>query len=527
MTDFFKRHNISIQLGLLIASLCFFSFYNYVSQKEVFLKQLQSNSSDLLQSVRSSVNKFNSIEKTLSLNTLVSTISFNLDIFEFRYLDNNGVVVSSMFEDEVGKPYAHPGIELALQAVGDSAQFYSMGQYYVEERDLTNVMAVSFPVREDDRLFGIIDLAVDITDFDYIPATSRDVVMQRLQIDTTNTLNAIAGSIISRTKVFETLNMPDFLAALVAQTKGVLEVSLMDASGLIYSSSRSLSLTGESLRAGFVSGSIRQRVDGLSEYTLQVPLNPQGSDGHMMLLAIDASDYVVNERKLFFTALATSLMAIIVSVTIAYAIYTINLRRAREENIRLEHMVVERTDELRRISQTDKLTGLANRCHLEEQLDIEFKRAGRYKTPLTLAVLDLDFFKQVNDVHGHLAGDAVLREIGSRIRAELRETDFVGRYGGEEFVVIFTNIDLPTSLKMAEILRRLVEGSPVHFEGQDVAVTASIGVAEIKYSHETYKTLFAEADSALYHAKENGRNRVAYTEEGRASLFVDTKLSEL
>ncbi len=524
MIEFFRRHNLSIQLGLLILSLWSFSYYNYVSQKALFLKQLQSDSSDLLQSVRSSINKFNSIEETLSLNALVSSMSFKLEIFEFRYLDSEGVVVSSMFEEEVGKPYTRPGIALALHAQGDSDEFYDMGQFYMEERDLTNVMAVSFPVREGERLFGIIDLAVDVSEFDYIPEASRAAVRRRLQLDTTNLLNAIGASIISRTKVFETLNLSEFLTALVEQTGGVQEISLADSRGTIYSSSRE-ALHGTTQNfSRYSSGSVSQH-NGRNEYRMMVPLNPeQKSD--LMLLAIDASDYVANERKLFYTSLATSLLAIFVSVTIAYAIYRINLRRAREENIRLEKMVEERTEELRRISQTDKLTGLANRCYLEEQLDIEFKRAGRYKLPLTLAVVDLDYFKKVNDTYGHLAGDAVLKEVGSRLRVELRETDFVGRFGGEEFVVILTNTDLQGSLKLAEILRRFVEETPVHFEGQDLPVTASIGVAEMTAVHESYKEIFADADKALYEAKESGRNCVAYMESGEAKRFVDKPLND-
>ena len=524
MIDFFKRHNISIQLGFLIIALCAFSFYNYTSQKELFLKQLQGDSRDLSQSVRSSVNKFNRIEKTLSLNTLVSSISFKLDIFEFRYLDSNGVVVSSMFLDEVGKPYSRPGITLALEETNELAAFYNLGQFYVEERDLTNVMAISFPVQEGERLFGIIDLAVDITEFDYIPEASRSAVMRRLEFDTRNLVNAIAGSIVSRTKVFETLDLPDFLAGLVEQSDGVLEVSLLDQHGLIYSSSRT-ERHGHQLSARELnSDSIRQNSNGDNEYVMLVPLKSGSEDANRMLLAIDASDYVENERKLFFTSVATSILAILVSVTIAYAIYRINLRRAREENMRLEQMVAERTEELKRISQTDKLTGLANRCYLEEQLDLEFKRAIRYKLPLTLAVIDLDHFKKINDNYGHLAGDAVLRETGARLRAELRETDFVGRFGGEEFVVILTNTDLGDSLRLAEILRRLIEESPVHSEGSDLSVTASIGVATLQQGHESHKDIFADADRALYLAKEGGRNRIAYIEDDEAKPFVDKRL---
>lgn len=525
MIDFLKRHNIALQLGLLIVSLWSFSFYNYISQKELFLRQLQSDSSDLLQSVRSSINRFGSIEETLSLHELVSSMSLKLDIFEFRYLDSHGVVVSSMFEDEVGKPYARPGIALAVQQQGDSAEFYNMGQFYVEERDLTNVMAISFPVREAEHLYGIIDLAVDLSGLDYIQPSARDAVQRRLQVDVTNLLNAIAGSIISRTKVFDTLKLSDFLAALVEQSGGVLEVSLSDGNGRVYSSSRE-ALTGQEIKA-FHSGTIRPRDDGHQEYLLQVPLNPEREGGQMLLLAIDASDYVASERKLRYTSFATGLLAALVAVTIVYAIYRINLRRAREENIRLERMVKERTAELQRISQTDKLTGLSNRCHLEEQLDMEFKRAGRYHFPLTLAVVDLDHFKRVNDNHGHLAGDAVLREIGTRLRVELRETDFVGRFGGEEFVVILPNTKLHGALRLAEILRRLVEENPVHFEGKALPITASIGVAEMSASHQSYKEIFSDADRALYQAKEEGRNCVAYLHQGEARRFVSPRLGDM
>ncbi|MDH5786309.1 MAG: GGDEF domain-containing protein [Chromatiales bacterium] len=518
MVEFLRRYNLSLQLGFLIIALCSFSYYNYISQKSLFLKQLQNDSSDLLQSVRSSIVKFNSIERTLSISSLVSNMSFKLEIFEFRYLDSEGVVVNSMFEDEVGKPYDHPGIELALKQDGEFSEYYSMGQYYVEERDLTKVMAITFPVQEGERRYGIIDLAVDIGEFDYIPDASRDAVMSRLQKDTTNLLNAIAGSIVSRVKVFETLDLPDFLSALVAQTGGTREVSLADENGVIYSSSRKELYGDKESIVQFRSQRFRQH-DGKHEYLMMVPLNPEESTGDVMLLAIDADHYVDNERKLRFTSIATSLLAIIVSVTIAYAIYSINLRRAREENIRLEKMVEERTDELRRISQTDKLTGLANRSYLEEHLEIEFKRSLRYQLPLTLAVVDLDHFKRVNDTFGHLAGDAVLREIGARLRAELRETDFVGRFGGEEFVVIFINTSLEGSLKLAELLRRMVEVSPVHFEGQDIPVTASIGVAIRNSAHEGYKEIFADADQALYQAKEQGRNCICYVNDGEVLRY--------
>ncbi len=141
-------------------------------------------------------------------------------------------------------------------------------------------------------------------------------------------------------------------------------------------------------------------------------------------------------------------------------------------------------------------------------LDIEFKRAKRYNHNVSIAVVDLDHFKHINDNYGHMAGDEVLRQVSNHIRSCIRETDFVGRYGGEEIVVILPETDIKTAHLIAEKIRETIEAHPVHFNGETIKVTSSIGISNLRPEHKDYHEVFAEADEALYRAKESGRNRV-------------------
>lgn len=503
MINVLRRYNIPLQFLLLIAALWSLSLYNYISQKRVFLQQMQRDSNGLFQSVRSSLMKFSSIQSTLSLQSLVEDISLKLDIFEFRYLDKNGITVSSMFKEEVGKVFQRPGIELALNDDGH------LGVFYQEERDLTRVMAISYPVSDNGEFLGIIDLAVDIGELEFVSPATREQLLRRMKLDIGNLVNAIAGSIVSRTRVFHTVDLIDFLQSLVLSSNHVMRISLLEEDGSV-SSSSDISRIGSQVEATDVASGSLVTIDGKPLYLLTEPLHMAADDRRELLIYLDASDYVANERKLFYTAVASSLLGIVFALAIAYAIYRINLRHAREENFRLERMVQDRTAEIERISKTDKLTGLFNRCALEEQLLMEFKRARRYQHELSLIVVDLDYFKQVNDRYGHLAGDAVLSEIGQRLRQKLRETDFIGRFGGEEFVVILPETELRDALYIGDELRRLVAAEPVQIDSGAVLVTVSLGVASMGPEHHDYKGIFAQADYALYHAKNSGRNRVTY-----------------
>jgi diguanylate cyclase (GGDEF)-like protein len=165
--------------------------------------------------------------------------------------------------------------------------------------------------------------------------------------------------------------------------------------------------------------------------------------------------------------------------------------------------------ELESLTRTDPLTGLANRRHFDAVLAAELKRFERYDTPLALIILDLDHFKQVNDTHGHAAGDAVLQQVARRLRSLTRETDVVARYGGEEMCVVLPCTPLGGAAQLAERLRTAVADAPVLDGEVAIPVTASFGVAcAQRPAILSAAALVTAADSALYRAKHGGRNRV-------------------
>ena len=155
----------------------------------------------------------------------------------------------------------------------------------------------------------------------------------------------------------------------------------------------------------------------------------------------------------------------------------------------------------------DPLTGLSNRAALDRALAREVELAHRNALPLHLLVLDLDFFKRVNDQYGHLAGDCVLRATGKTVEQQLRQSDELFRYGGEEFVVILPGTDREGALMVAERIRQQVAAMRCECEGNSIPVTCSIGVAALDI-HDNANSLFDKADKALYQAKYGGRNRV-------------------
>jgi len=158
----------------------------------------------------------------------------------------------------------------------------------------------------------------------------------------------------------------------------------------------------------------------------------------------------------------------------------------------------------------DGLTGALNRKALDQRLEAEIAFAVRHDAPLSVVMLDVDHFKMVNDTHGHPAGDAVLREISGRLARALRIEDVLGRYGGEELLIVARNITLEQAAQMAERMRALIDSSPVAFEDKAISVSASFGVASLACCGATRdaKTLLATADARLYEAKHAGRNRV-------------------
>ena len=160
-----------------------------------------------------------------------------------------------------------------------------------------------------------------------------------------------------------------------------------------------------------------------------------------------------------------------------------------------------RNAELDHIARSDPLTGLANRRHLDEQLAAHISSAERHRHDLSVAVVDIDRFKQVNDTYGHAAGDTVLREVARRLAVSARVEDVVGRWGGEEFIVILPHCDVQGALVVSERIREAVVATPVECEGITIPVTVSVGCT----GGNDYR-LIERADAALYAAKRAGRN---------------------
>lgn len=163
--------------------------------------------------------------------------------------------------------------------------------------------------------------------------------------------------------------------------------------------------------------------------------------------------------------------------------------------------------EQRQRAMTDVLTQLPNREAWQERLDIEYQRWRRYQNPLTLAVLDIDFFKRVNDSYGHKAGDRVLQLVAKALRDRLRQTDFIARFGGEEFVLLFPETSTDAARDVLDGLRGHIKTLPFHFRGEPVSVAFSAGVAGFESGDETDE-VFDRADRSLYQAKEAGRDQV-------------------
>lgn len=187
-------------------------------------------------------------------------------------------------------------------------------------------------------------------------------------------------------------------------------------------------------------------------------------------------------------------------------------------NAELEHKVIERTrelalknEELEQLYITDRLTGLCNRYKLDRVLATEMQRVQRYPHPFGVILLDIDEFKIINDTHGHQVGDQTLVTIATILKENTRATDVVGRWGGEEFLILCAETDIDGAHRLAEKLRKAIAG---HRFAVAQTITASFGVA-VREGKDSAEQLISKADTALYQAKQNGRNRVETYRSGQ------------
>lgn len=177
-----------------------------------------------------------------------------------------------------------------------------------------------------------------------------------------------------------------------------------------------------------------------------------------------------------------------------------HMRRMDEERLAA-------VEELRRLATVDELTGVANRRVFWEAVEDRFNEYMRYQVPMSVAIIDLDLFKKVNDTYGHAAGDHILREFCRRAKTKLRDIDLLGRLGGEEFAILFPHTSASDSFSAMERVREAVAATPIEFDDEQIEVTISAGITELTADDDKLDHWLARADKALYEAKEKGRNQ--------------------
>lgn len=197
--------------------------------------------------------------------------------------------------------------------------------------------------------------------------------------------------------------------------------------------------------------------------------------------------------------------------------------RAGKRIVDLQKELLETNKRLERLSITDGLTNLYNHRYFQDELGRAFEESARYGRPLSLAIVDLDFFKKINDTYGHAIGDEVLKAVSRIFQESIRSTDLAARYGGEEFAVMMPETNLADAAIFAEKIRRLVENTAIETQAGTIHITVSVGVSTVPHPKiHRAKELVVTADKALYRAKRGGRNQVQ-TEERREEVAAPTR----
>lgn len=210
----------------------------------------------------------------------------------------------------------------------------------------------------------------------------------------------------------------------------------------------------------------------------------------------------------------TAIVAAIVLANVLGFVISTRLFTYRREQFRavMEH---QRANEaLAALAATDPLTGVLNRRAFYERGDQEYRHFARSQHPFAVQLIDLDWFKQVNDTFGHQAGDETLRQFADLVRRHTRATDVFGRLGGEEFGLLLPNTSLAAAQQFGERLRAITHATPIRLPDREITITLSMGVAEAQREDRDFDALMCRVDRLLYHAKQQGRNRVAARRDG-------------
>ena len=195
------------------------------------------------------------------------------------------------------------------------------------------------------------------------------------------------------------------------------------------------------------------------------------------------------------------------------------------QKLEAEHQKTKRALEIREIevksilvqahelANIDTLTFIPNRRKIIVELQEEVIRSERYGTPLSISILDIDHFKKVNDTYGHTTGDETLRSVAARLREHIRHPDTIGRYGGEEFLIVLPNSEAKAAVEQASRLCRDIRKTQIEANDHVLSVTVSIGIAQLRIGQENWEGFLNRADEALYQAKNNGRDRWVVAEK--------------
>ncbi len=244
----------------------------------------------------------------------------------------------------------------------------------------------------------------------------------------------------------------------------------------------------------------------LNNWAVEFPLGGSGSSKYCECIFIPTE----NKRVLFIAERMESdiaLQEMIERLNRRVKLFQIesefSKKIARNKQIEIDAVLVQASE----VAHVDPLTFLANRRTIIRELQDEVLRAERYHSMLSVSVVDVDNFKAVNDTHGHPFGDEVLRHVAHQLREGVRHPDMVGRYGGEEFLIILPNSDSTAASEQAVRLCKQVREMVVTMKEHEVNVTLSVGIAQFRVGVDTWDTLLNRADNAMYEAKNNGRDR--------------------
>ena len=237
------------------------------------------------------------------------------------------------------------------------------------------------------------------------------------------------------------------------------------------------------------------------------------------LLLLPATLHFLSKSDLLSLGVATAAGIFFLSAVRSSKI----LSRAIKQNLKLKHSLMDANAEKDKLARVDELTGLFNRRAFYEYGELQSAQAGRSGDPLALLILDIDYFKRINDTYGHHIGDEALKHVSALLSASLRKTDVCGRMGGEEFAVLLPRTSLEQAKGVAEFLRERLANTPFHFPDGERPITASFGVTQ---NDVDINELLQQADLALYQAKSDGRDRVNTYSPDSAALETESASQE-